>query len=86
MLEALFPCLVLKGGVPPHVTARIGGVKHRFKVAGVVFLGGADVAFADQLVFPVDTDAEFVTVVAFTVLLGPTGFFDKLPAGFLEVP
>ena len=36
--------------------------------------GGADVAFADQLVFPVGTDAELVTVVAFAVFLRLTGF------------
>jgi len=38
--------------VRPHVTAGVGGVKHTFKVVGVVFPDGADVAFADQLVFP----------------------------------
>lgn len=74
LLEALFPRLVLIAFVRPYVTAGVGGVKHCLKMVGVVLFGGAHVAFADQLVFPVGTDAEFVTVVAFAVLLCPTGF------------
>lgn len=39
-----------------------------------MFFGGADVAFTDEFVFLVSTDAEFVAVVAFAVFLRPAGF------------
>lgn len=73
-LEALFTRFVFITFVRPYVTAGIGGVQHLFKRVGVVFLRGADVAFSDQLVVAVGTDAELVTVVAFAVFLRPTGF------------
>ena len=63
-LEALFTRFVFITFVRPYVTAGIGGVQHLFKRVGVVFLRGADVAFSDQLVVAVGTDAELVTVVA----------------------
>lgn len=36
-----------------------------------MFFGGADVAFTDEFIFLVSTDAEFVAVVAFAVFLRP---------------
>ena len=67
----MFTGLVFVTFVRPYVTAGVGSVKHRFKMVGVMLFGSADVAFADEFVFPVGTDAEFVAVVAFTVFLRP---------------
>ena len=43
-------------------------------MVGVMLFGSADVAFADEFVFPIGTDTEFVAVVAFAVLLRPACF------------
>ena len=61
-------------GVRPCVTAGVGSVKHHFKMVDVMLFSSADVAFADEFVFPVGTDVEFVAVVAFTVFLRPACF------------
>ena len=73
-MEALFTGLVFVTFVRPYVTAGVGPVKYRFKMVGVMFFGGADVAFADEFIFPVSADTEFVAMVAFTVFLRPAGF------------
>ena len=84
--EALFPFFILITLIRPYVTAGVGGVKHLFKVLGVVLFGGADMAFADQFVFPVSTDAELVAVLASAVFLCPTGFSVFLAALGIPIP